>query len=525
MSTIRKDGLYCAYLRKSRKDLELEALGQGETLARHEKQLSDLAARLGIAISHTYREIVSGDTIAERPQIQQLLQDVNAGMWNGVLAVDVDRFGRGDSIDQGVIMQTFLYANVLVITPDKTYDPSDDSDAEFFEIKLFFSRREYNMIKKRMQRGRLASAMDGCYMGSRPVYGYERTKLQGRKGWSLSVVPEKAEIVRAIYQWYAYGMDGKEVGAAVIADRLNQMGLRTDLGNPFEPSYIRLMLQNPVYVGKVQWNQRTTTYKIEDGRRVKTRPKNENAILVDGHHEGIVDPDLWQRVQDMFAAHAKRPRNASAPTVNPFAGLIVCAECGHHMQLKPGPDRRAGFIYCPTQRCPTCSTYVDVVEGAILESLRDWVARVEASAADRAPCLPAADASAVAAHQLTEQLRTLEAQSSRLYDLLEQGIYDVATYRQRRADLDNRIAEARQALDRASGAAQPSRDLQLVPKVKTVLSAYRADAAPAEKNALLRTVADHIEYHKTQRCYRNNSPADHLTLTLFPRYPDNGKAF
>ena len=79
MGTIRTSGLYCAYLRKSRRDVELEALGQGETLARHEKQLADIAARLGVQILHTYREIVSGDTIAERPEMQRLLADVNTG--------------------------------------------------------------------------------------------------------------------------------------------------------------------------------------------------------------------------------------------------------------------------------------------------------------------------------------------------------------------------------------------------------------------------------------------------------------
>ena len=108
MASINQNGLYCAYLRKSRRDEELEALGQGETLARHEAQLNALADRLGIRVTRWYREIVSGDTIAERPEIRQLLSDLNAGVWAGVLVMDVDRLARGDSIDQGVIMQTFL---------------------------------------------------------------------------------------------------------------------------------------------------------------------------------------------------------------------------------------------------------------------------------------------------------------------------------------------------------------------------------------------------------------------------------
>ena len=256
MNHLNPNGLYCAYLRKSRKDVELEAASGAETLQRHDRQLRELAARLGVRISAAYREVASGDTIADRPEVRRLLNDVNAGAWDGVLVMDVDRLGRGDSMDQGLIFQSFLYSNTLIITPDKIYDPSDDSDAEFFELKLFFGRREYNMIKKRMQRGRIASVMDGCYLGGPSIYGYERVKLQGRKGWTLRPIPDKAQIVRSVFQWYAYGMDGAPTGTNSIANRLNEMGLKTDRGNPFTPSTIRQMLQNPTYIGKVQWNQR-----------------------------------------------------------------------------------------------------------------------------------------------------------------------------------------------------------------------------------------------------------------------------
>ena len=521
MGTIKPNGLYCAYLRKSRRDMELEALGQGETLARHEKQLTDLAARLGVRVARWYREIVSGDTIAERPQVRQLLEDVGAGLWDGVLVMDVDRLGRGDSIDQGVIMQTFMYAGVLIVTPDKIYDPTDDSDAEFFEIKLFFSRREYSMIKKRMQRGRLASAMDGCYMGTRPVYGYERVKLQGRKGWSLKPVPEKAEIVRAVFNWYAYGMEGRDVGAALIADRLNGMGLRTDLGKRFEPSYIRHMLQNPVYIGKVQWNQRTTQYAIRDGKRVSTRPRSSDALLVDGHHEPIIDRALFDHVQHMFATHEKRPKNKMAQVANPLAGLVICAECGRMMQYKGDSRRRNGLLGCITQHCPTCGTYIDVVEGVVLDGLRAWLGNYEARGDAPAPA-PTADAcaSAAACAQLEDQLTTLQQQSSRLFDLLEQGVYDVSTFRDRRADLDARIAATRQTLASLDAPPRPDPVLAILPQVRTVLGAYDLAATPAEKNALLRTVIDHVTYAKTQRCYRNNNPTDHLSLTLYPRVPE-----
>ncbi len=518
MGSIKPNGLYCAYLRKSRRDMELEALGQGETLARHEKQLADLADRLGIRVARWYREIVSGDTISERPQVRQLLEDIGAGLWDGVLVMDVDRLGRGDSIDQGIIMQTFMYSSTLIVTPDKTYDPTDDSDSEFFEIKLFFSRREYAMIKKRMQRGRIAAALDGCYSSPRPAYGYERVKLQGRKGWSLKPVPEKAGIVRAVFDWYAHGMDGQDVGAAVIADRLNEMGLRTDLGNRFEPSYIRWMLQNPVYIGKIRWNQRVTQYTIQDGKRVKSRPKGTDPILVDGHHEPIIDSALFDHVQQMFATHEKRPKNKMAQVSNPLAGLVICSECGRMMQYKGDKRRRNGLLGCVTQHCPTAGTYINVVEGVVLDGLRAWVDAYEASS-DAPDPIPSADAcvSAAARAQLADQLSTLQQQSARLYDLLEQGVYSIATYRQRRADLDARLADVQRALDALDAPPKQDPIAAILPQVRTVLGSYDLTATPAEKNALLRTVIDHITYTKTQRCQRNNAPTDHLNLTLYPR--------
>ena len=91
---------YCMYLRKSRADLEAEARGEGETLSRHLHTLTLLAARLNIDVapSAIYREIVSGDTIAARPVMQRLLEEVQRGMWEGVLCTEVERLARGDTI-------------------------------------------------------------------------------------------------------------------------------------------------------------------------------------------------------------------------------------------------------------------------------------------------------------------------------------------------------------------------------------------------------------------------------------------
>ena len=96
---------YLIYLRKSRADQEAELRGEGETLARHEKALLELARRQHLPIADIYREVVSGETIASRPMMQQLLSEVEQGVWDGVLVMEVERLARGDTIDQGIVVQ------------------------------------------------------------------------------------------------------------------------------------------------------------------------------------------------------------------------------------------------------------------------------------------------------------------------------------------------------------------------------------------------------------------------------------
>ena len=136
-------GTYAIYLRKSRKDLDAEAMGEGETLSAILDILKTLAKRMKLNVVKVYAEVVSGESIDARPQMQELLGDVETGIYDGVLVVEVERLARGDTSDQGRVAKTFKFSNTLIITPSKTYDPNNEFDEEYFEFGLFMSRREY----------------------------------------------------------------------------------------------------------------------------------------------------------------------------------------------------------------------------------------------------------------------------------------------------------------------------------------------------------------------------------------------
>lgn len=287
------NGQYSLYLRKSRADLEAEERGEGETLARHEKMLIELARRYGFSIGKIYREIVSGESIEARPVVQKLLRDVESGRWKGVLVVEVERLARGDTMDQGRVAKSFKFSNTKIITPIKIYDPNDEFDEEYFEFGLFMSRREYKTINRRLQRGRLSSVKEGKYVGSVAPFGYDRVKLVKDKGYTLAKNDE-APVVEKMFQLYAYN----EIAINEVVRQLNIAGYKPRKAKEWTISAVKDILSNPIYIGKIRWDSRKTVKEYKNGKIVNTRPRNENYTLCDGLHEPIIDVKTWNIVQE-----------------------------------------------------------------------------------------------------------------------------------------------------------------------------------------------------------------------------------
>ena len=502
--------LCCMYLRKSRADQEAELRGEGETLARHETMLREYAARNDLHVIAVYREVVSGDTIADRPEMRRMLSDVERGDFDAVLCMDIDRLGRGDGADQAVILKTLKYSQTIIITPYKTYNTAYEMDEEFIEYAQFMARGEYKRIKRRMWAGRVASAKEGKWQSPKAPFGYRRVRIENGKGWTLEPEPAEAEAVRNIFSWYAT----EGVGGRVISNRLNAAGFRTPDGKSFTDSTISQLLRNPVYIGKVRWNYRRQHIDIRDGVEVRTRPRSGECIIADGLHPAIVDNALWQAVQLRLSNNGNPRLKATVALRNPLAGLMFCAECGKAMMYVPEYGRRCAATYrCRTYDCPTVSADVESVYAALLDALRRW--------ADLAVTPPVADVDDSHTEELTaikRQLADMDAQMERLRDLVETGVYSVEVFLQRSQALQERIDNASTELQRLSYQAQDD-DMAAIcanlPQIKHALQVW-PDASAAEINAVLRTIVRRIVYRKTVRGYRGSNPAQHLSLELFP---------
>lgn len=520
---------FCIYLRKSRKDDELEALGEGDTLSRHRKILLDYAAKHKLVIGQIYEEVVSGDTIAARPVMQKLLDDVSAEMWDGVLVVEIERLARGDTMDQGLVAQTFKFSDTKIITPVKTYDPNNEFDEEYFEFGLFMSRREYKTINRRLQRGRMTSINEGKWVANKAPYGYERYKLEGEKGFSLRMVEPEASVVKYIFELYTVGErqeDGKynRLGCSKIARRLNDNGIKTMTGAKWTIATVRDMLKNPVYMGKIRWGRRATEKRMENGKVVKVRGnlKYGDYLTTEGRHEGIVSEETFLKAQELLSKNPPRPLGEKGSVTNPLAGLVVCEMCGHHMQRRPFSKGYPASINCTTLGCGCVSARFDLVESRVLNVLQSWLDKyyIDIKSAKEQPLKSENNITKTLLQAAEKELERLERQKTRIFEAYENEVYDPQTFIERSKEnaekisaTTGRIAELRTIADTEIN--RQERFALLIPRIEHILKVYdKIDAN--EKNEYLSEVIERITYIRTEGG-RWTGVYDNFEIGVFPR--------
>lgn len=503
---------YCIYLRKSRADLEAEARGEGETLARHKKALLALAERSGYHVAQIYQEIASGDTIAARPQMQALLAAVQEGRYAGVIVNDADRLARGDGADQAFVSQAFTASGTLIITPYKVYNPANPQDEDFFDFSLFMARFEYKQIKRRMQTGRARSAAEGNYQSGPAPYGYVVVKNAARSGYTLEIDPAQADVVRMIFSWYAQ----EEIGKNTVAHRLNEMGLRTSKGYEWTPSTVFKILRSRLYIGDYVWRRHLFSEQYVDGQRRVTRTLNADPVIAEGCFPPIVDRAVWDQVQRKMDTHIAPSVKYGTRLTNPLAGLVKCSVCGMTMVARSYREKFA--LNCRTVGCATVGCYLEGVERALLEGLQGWVDTY--SNPGPAPEDAAPSASQLEMDAIRRQMDTVRGQLESLHDLLEQGVYSPRVFIQRREGLEAKLAAMSARLDELrSTPTEAEAVTPLLPQIRTLLDAYPLLTDPVEKNTLLKSVLSRVEYTRTvdARGRFSGDPARFVSLQLFPR--------
>jgi hypothetical protein len=488
------------YLRKSRSDDPL--LTVEEVLSKHEAMLDEWAEKhLGAVVpeENKYREVVSGETIAERPEINRVLRLIESPRYKAVAVVEPQRLTRGDLEDIGRLMKLLKHTNTLVITPQRIYDLRDEYDWDAFERELKRGNDYLEYTKKILNRGRLLSVSQGNYVGNTAPYGYDKTFITEGKRKCPILVPnkEEADVVRMMFDLYV----NKDMGCTTICKKFDEMGIKPPKGEHWSAAAMTKMLENIHYIGKVKWNHRKTLTIVEEGEFRKTRPvaKVGEYLIYDGKHEAIVPEELFN------AAQAKKGRNTrqkpNTKIRNPFAGLIWC-KCGRAMSLRTYSAHNSaprllcdGQTYCKTGSC-LYTEMEERVSAILADCIRDFQVRLKNNEGD-----------SVKLHMrlinnLEAKQKELEAKELAQWEA--QADPDPAKrmpphiFQKLNEKLLKEKEEVRQALCKAyESMPEPVDYEEKIAQFTEALNAlHNPDVDAATKNRLLKACIERIEYHR-----------------------------
>ncbi|WP_343036121.1 recombinase family protein [Kroppenstedtia pulmonis] len=486
------------YLRKSRKDIEEEnrATDEGrifDTLERHRNQLMELAKKEQHHILDIYEEVVSGEHLLDRPQIQEMLKMVDNGNCDAVMVMDLDRLGRGDMYDMGMIYRAFQYSETLIITPNEVIDPNAEGAELLFGVKSIISREELKSITKRMQRGRQVSAKEGKSITRKPPFGYLRDE-----NLKLYPDPDHAWIVKRIFEMVAEGK-----GRSAIAKELTKMGIPTpDRAREWNATTLKNILNNEVYRGHIIWGTKRNVKR--NGKYVAKPLPPDQWQRKDNAHEPIISQELWEKAHANYGKNYIPPVHTPRKLTNPLAGLIYCNNCNYAMQYKKD-SKNVIQMECRSSKCR------GVVRGISFRTLEDRVLEImekkiqefkadekEAKTKQKEPSV------VISLHKKSleakeKELKTLYNQKENLHDFLEQGIYDIETFMVRQKKLADRIKETESEMKELQGGIiQKEREeknrTEFIPKIRTVIDAYQTTEDIEKKNQLMKSVLDRVLY-------------------------------
>ena len=509
------------YLRKSRKDSDFNKEESIEkTLERHETMLQDYAKNVfgcKIPEENIFREVVSGDTIADRPEMQKVLNLIENDNIKAVLCIEIERLARGNSIDQGVIAQKFQLTNTKIITLQKIFDLDDEFDESYFEEGLHQARKFLQYTKKILKRGREQSAREGKFPGSKASFGYDSVKLKGEKG-NILIKNSDNYIVRKLFDIYLYD----NLGTTNTAKKLNELGLPCATGGKWDDNKVRRILEKAdFYSGIQKWGYRPIQKKYINGEIKEIRKINQNCIKV----KGRFDPTITEQERDMVQ---ERLRKSAAKNVkkdyelkNPLVNLVKCSFCGHNMSrrayytsyVKNGEFHKDTLL-CRTLDCPNVSSDLDIVEERILEYLKIKLEKYETILKDYE--IHKKDKSKTLEkdkEQIEKKIAQINQQKQKACIFLETGTYDEETFKTRIASLNKEIENAKESLEKINKEIKNEKKekyTKAIPILKNCLELYhKVDIK--QKNELLSSIIDVIYYKKTN----NNGRWDPQARTDF----------
>ena len=198
------------------------------------------------------------------------------------------------------------------------------------------------------------------------------------------------------------------------------------------------------------------------------------------------------------------------------------------MMARAGSNTKTNYpvLRCPNSRCNNISAPLLLVEQKLLTSLSDWLRKYELDWPEKEKDEYASIISfkEAAYKSVQSAYGQTEKQLSNTYDLLEQGIYDIETFQERRRVLEEKRCTLRVELDKLkrdydNAIESDSAQRDYIPKVKNIISVYWTIDDVSVRNEMLKSVLIKADYLKTERNRKGQGSTANFTLNIYPKTP------
>lgn len=230
----------------------------------------------------------SGGTL-ERPALQQLIADIEAGRVDVVMVYKIDRLTRS-LMDFSKLVEVLERNGVTFVSITQSFNTTTSMGRLMLNVLLSFAQFEREVTGERIRDKIAASKAKGMWMGGRVPLGY---RVENR---ALVIDEAEAEVIRTIFALY---LELKNV--RLVAEALQARGIHSGGGKPFSRGHLYKLLSSPLYVGKVE--HKGKSYK--------------------GQHQPIIDKATWDAVEAQLVANTRGKR--SRPNIKEaslLAGLL-----------------------------------------------------------------------------------------------------------------------------------------------------------------------------------------------------------
>lgn len=406
----------------------------------------------------------SGTSTKGRPSYQKLFDDLLTDKFDIVLIKDQSRLMRNvldwyQFLDRLMKSekQLYLYLDNCFYTPDNKFITG---------IKAMMAEEYSRDLSKKITSAARRSQKNGV------VYGNSRTLGYKKNHGKLEIVPEEAELVRQIFEWYGQG-----IGMRQIKTNLKEMGITSSTGTDFSMSTLRRLLGNERYKGVLVANK--MSYDFET-KKQKHNPKEEY-IIIPGGVPAIVSEELWNKCAEIRTARVekfkctKNAEHTQEEYYNRYRGLyplsskIICGRCGKPMchdnsfeqsNYKGNQGRDLSKWICRTYRsygndiskggCKNMRIYnveimdclrkviFDITNGQAQKSIKKIMKALKLSLDNKD--------NSKSISSLESQIKTIENKLSKLLDMFLEDTIDKPTYNSKKEELEDKTAQLQKQL-------------------------------------------------------------------------------